>query len=126
MTSHYSAVFHPTLPLLATASGDRNVCVYNTDHFNATSRDTHHIILDEYHKYQQRLRQTISQLPRGSKEWWSYNRQLLNRKTKTSSIPPLRDTDRTYVHDAQAKADLLAKTFTEKSKLPPKLWGKKS
>ena len=75
--------------------------------------------MTEYHAYQQRLRHTISQLPRCSKQWWSYNRQLLNKRSKTSGIPPLRDTDNTWVHDPQAKANLLATTFTSKSLLPP-------
>ena len=56
---------------------------YNTDAFNTTARRTRAIIMEEYTNYQQRLRHTISQLERGSKEWWKYNRQLLNKNPKS-------------------------------------------
>jgi hypothetical protein len=45
------------------------------------------------------------------------NRQLLERKTKLSSIPPLKDGS-TWIHDAKGKADLFARTFEDKAQIP--------
>ena len=45
---------------------------------------------EEYQKYLDDLKAKISSLKRGSKQWWKLNRELLQRKIKCSSIPPLR------------------------------------
>ena len=69
--------------------------------------------------YQTQLRARIASLPRSSKDWWKLNRELLNRKTKVSTIAPLKDTQGKWVLDPAGKANLLATTFQCKSKLPP-------
>ena len=56
-------------------------------------------------------------MKKGSKEWWRLNRELLQKKTKCSSIPPLRDGE-VWINGSKEKADLFAKNFSEKSKLP--------
>ena len=63
------------------------------------------------------LRAKIATLKRGSKQWWSLNRELLNKKAKISSIPPLRDGPN-WLADPKEKANLFAKTFSDKAKLP--------
>ena len=45
------------------------------------------------------------------------NRELLEKRTKCSSIPPLRD-GKAWVNSSKDKANLFAATFKEKSKLP--------
>ncbi len=69
-------------------------------------------------EYQHKLKTKIAELPRTSKEWWKHNRELLNRKTKASTIAPLKNQRGQWVVDPKGKADLLAETFQEKSRLP--------
>jgi len=59
----------------------------------------------------------ITTPPRWSKQWWKLNRQLLNKKAKMSSIPPLRESA-TWINDAKGKADLFARTFAGKAQIP--------
>ena len=58
------------------------------------------------------LRREIATLSRGIKQWWKLNRELLNKKAKLTSIPPLRDGD-TWLADAREKANLFARTFAD-------------
>ena len=74
--------------------------------------------------YRQNLRERILALPRHSKEWWRLNKELLHRKTKSSSIPPLK-TNGQWMSEAKDKANVLAKTFASKSALPPPASGPK-
>ena len=62
----------------------------------------------------------IAQLKRSSKQWWQLYRELLQRKTKCSTIPPLRK-DQTWVEEPKQKADLFAETFAQKAELPPEV-----
>ena len=71
----------------------------------------------EYQTYLGKLKEKIAKLKKGSKAWWRLNRELLNRKTKCSSIPPLRDGS-AWIQDSKAKANLFAKTFDAKATLP--------
>ena len=64
------------------------------------------------------MKSKIAELPKGSKRWWKLNRQLLERKHKISSIPPLKDGE-TWIKDPDAKANLFAKIFDKKAELPP-------
>ena len=73
---------------------------------------------EEYHKYLESLKKKIAGLKKGSKAWWRLNRELLDKKAKCSSIPPLRD-EKEWIDDSKGKANLFAKTFESQSKLPP-------
>ena len=59
----------------------------------------------------------LEKLKKGSKEWWRLNRELLDKKSKCSSIPPLRDQD-AWVNGSKEKANLFAQTFHSKAQLP--------
>ena len=48
------------------------------------------IINQAYQDHVARLKAKIAALPKGSKQWWKLNRQLLHKKCRTSSIPRLR------------------------------------
>ena len=61
-------------------------------------------------------------MPRSSKLWWRYNRELLNKKSKVATIPPLKDRNGNWILRRDAKADLLADTFNRKCVLPPGSW----
>ena len=77
------------------------------------------VLTQAFLKYQRELREKIASLPSSSKEWWKYNKELLNRKTKNSGIAPLKGPDGQWVLDPKSKADLLATTFESKCQLPP-------
>ena len=59
----------------------------------------------------------ISNLKKGIKEWWRLNWELLRKKAKCSSVPPVRDEGR-WVNDSKGKAALTTKSFDAKAKLP--------
>ena len=75
-------------------------------------------ILQEFREYEQRTRQELLDMKSGSKAWWTKSKELLQQQTKASGIPALRDDDGNWVRDANAKADLLQKTFQDKCRLP--------
>ena len=77
------------------------------------------ILNEEYQKHITRTRAKMLHLPRGSKAWWTLNRRLLNPKAKSSTIAPLKQGNLAFT-DHKNKADLLAKVFCDKNKLPPR------
>ena len=76
------------------------------------------VLLSEYHKYIAKIRTEMQALPRGSKKWWKMNSILLHRKSKSCSIPALRDESGTWILDAQSKANLFADVWSSKFSLP--------
>ena len=85
--------------------------------FDLARKQCAEILAEEYQNYLKKLKDRIANLKKGSKQWRRLNRELLDKKTKCSSIPPLRDGDM-WINDSKGKANLFAKTFLEKSKLP--------
>ena len=74
-----------------------------------------------YEEYVRRVREEIKTLPRSSKKWWQLNRVLLGRPARqASSIPPLKKSSGEWSLNGKDKADRLATTFDDKSKLPKK------
>ena len=88
-----------------------------SDDFKDAQAECGKTLTEEYQKYVVKLKEKIATLKRGSKQWWKLNRELLDKKKKISSIPPLRDGS-TWLANGKDKADLFAKTFSEKSELP--------
>ena len=76
------------------------------------------IINDAYHDYVVQLKDTISKLPKGSKKWWSLNRQLLSKKSRVSSIPPLKNADDRWLLASSEKANEFAQVWLGKCALP--------
>ena len=71
------------------------------------------ILKEEYGRYETKLKEELAKLPKGSKKWWKLNRQLLNKKKQTSSIPPLKY-EGEWLHEAKDKADLSRGPFPRK------------
>ena len=90
---------------------------YRCDDFKDAQASCGKVLTEEYQEYVVKLKERIATLKRGSKQWWKLNRELLDKKAKISSIPPLRDGS-TWLANGKDKADLFAKTFSEKSELP--------
>ena len=71
-------------------------------------------------RYVQELKDKLTSLPKCSKQWWRINRELLNRKSRLTSIPTLRDDVKWLTHSRE-KAEAFARTFSSKSELPPEV-----
>ena len=69
-------------------------------------------------EYVEQLKKKLAKLPKSSKQWWRINRELLNKKSRLTSIPTLRD-DGKWLVDSKSKADAFANAFSSKSELPP-------
>ncbi len=67
-----------------------------------------------YDEYVAKTCQELREIKRGSKLWWKKSRELQHRMRACSNIPPLRETGGDWVMEASAKADLFAKTFSDK------------
>ena len=85
--------------------------------FEEKRRYCSQVLTEEYQSYVEVLKQKIADLKKGSKEWWKLNRELLNRKNKCSSIPPLRQ-DGEWKKSPYEKANTFAQKFQEKCLLP--------
>jgi len=110
---------HPWLDEECYRAIEAKCCATGKEEFRRLELDCSQILTQAYLRYQRELREKIASLPRSSKEWWKLNRELLNRKTKNSTIAPLKDTQGKWVLDPEDKANLLASTFQSKSQLPP-------
>ena len=96
----------------------RKCAASGTDEFGSAERDSSEVLKRAFLSYQNDLRERLSNLKSSSKEWWRLNRELLNRKCKPSSIPPLKDSRKQIVLAPIEKANLLAKTLKAKCILP--------
>ena len=62
----------------------------STENYAEMRQKCTEVLTGEYQKHLAQLKDKISNLKKGSKEWWRLNRELLDKKSKCSSIPPLR------------------------------------
>ncbi len=74
------------------------------------------VLAEEHQKYVATLKEKISKLKKGSKQYWRLNRELLCKKGECSSIPPLRD-GTLWVNSSKDKAAIFAKTFADEAVL---------
>ena len=89
-----------------------------TSGFASARNECSTILASEYQAYLGRLKTKIANLPKGSKEWWRLKRELLNKCSKLSGIPPLKSGSE-WITDSKGKANLLAETMAAKNELPP-------
>ena len=75
------------------------------------------VMLKAFQSYANRTRQKLRGLGRGSKKWWKVSHQLLSHVHKPTSSP-LKRPDGTWALSARAKADLFARAFSHKWRLP--------
>ena len=76
-------------------------------------------ILEEFHKWVKSMREKISQLPRGSKQWRRNTQDLLMKSQRVSNIPALKTNEGDWLRDSTAKADRLAATLARKNIMQP-------
>ena len=79
------------------------------------------ILRAAYAVYINKMRDELRSLPKGSKRWWSLSKELMDFAPAKSGIPSLRGPSGDWVHDGQAKADLLAHAFSSKYHLPAEI-----
>ena len=68
-------------------------------------------------EYVKKLKEEIASLPKGCKKWWSLNSELLQKKGRITSIPPLY-VGGEWLLDATAKANAFSRTWQAKNILP--------
>ena len=87
------------------------------DTYAAAQQHCSQVLAEEYQIHVEALRVKMAALSRSDKRWWKLNRDLLHKQTKVTSISPLRD-EAIWITDSKQKANLFAKTFASKAKLP--------
>ena len=110
---------HPWLDEKCYAAIEAKCLATGANEFRARELECNAVLKTSFLAYQAELKSRILNLTKASKEWWRLNRELLNRKAKHGTIPPLKTSDGKWVLQPGEKADLLARTFREKSQLPP-------
>ena len=109
---------HPWMDETCYAAIEAKCLATGTDEFRVREAECSEVLNAAFLKYQSELRTRILNLSKASKEWWRLNRELLNRRSKHSTIPPLKTSEGRWVLEPREKANLLATTFQSKSKLP--------
>ena len=112
---------HPWIDDTCMAAIEAKCLATGSAELGERERECNEVLKAAFLNYQTQLRTRILNLPKSSKEWWRLNRELLNRRSKHSTIPPLKTTDGKWILEAERKADLLANTFQSKSRLPDPL-----
>ena len=90
----------------------------NAPDMHVASVECARVLADAFTQYQRELKIKLQSLPKSSKLWWRYNRELLNRKSKPHNVCHLKGSDGKWVYDPQEKSDLFANVFRSKSVLP--------
>ena len=109
---------HPWLTQACIDLIARKNAAENTPAYEGLRDECARLLTESYKSYVNKLKVRISKLKKNDKQWWSLNRELLNKKAKTSSIPPLRSQDGTWITEPKAKAELFAQTWMTKCQLP--------
>ena len=89
------------------------------DDFHEKQRQCAEVLCRKFKQYQEALKDRIRNFSTSSKLWCKFNRELLNRKSKHTTIPPLKQCDGSLRLTPIDKANLLADTFQGKCRLPP-------
>ena len=100
----------------AKAVAYKNQCE-GTPLFESARNRCSEVLNQAYSNHVQLLKQKIAALPRGSKQWWRLNIQLLHKKCKSSSVPPLKVEDE-WILEPTGKANAFAQAWLAKSALP--------
>ena len=117
---------HPWLDEACFAAVEAKCLATGTDEFLEKERICSDVLTVAYLRHQRELRERLLGLGYSSKEWWRVNRELLNRKTKVSTIPSLKDDLGQWILSPIEKANLLARKFEAKCVLPPRPTGEQN
>ena len=95
----------------------------NTPLYEQSAKECAQVIRSTRASYLVKLKEYMSRLPRGSKRWWSLNKQLLHRQAAPSFFPPLKDSHGVWYRKSADKANLFAEVWQKKSQLFPESVG---
>ena len=76
-------------------------------------------LMEERNKYLDVLKTKLSNLGRGSKQWWNITKQMLRNRVQIKFFPPLKTIDGEWKIEPKDKANALAKHFESKFRMPP-------
>ena len=76
--------------------------------------------LKQYMEFTKDSARKLSEIPAGSKGWWSKTRRLMDNKPAVSSVPALKSSGGEWIFEPTKKATAFAKTFSDKYSLAPK------
>ena len=71
-----------------------------------------------YQDYVRKTRETLKSMDPSSRGWWKVANTLLTKASTTENIPALQRADGTWAMTPEERANELASTFREKSRLP--------
>ena len=91
---------------------------FGTDEFALKSAECSAVIFEEFIGHVKRSRDKLAREKRGSKSWWRLTNEIMQKKSKASSIPALKSGG-VWLHDSLAKANVFAEHFSSKFVLPP-------
>ena len=109
---------HPWLTAECKSLIRRKHAAQGTEQFAAEAKHCSEGLLREYSAFVARKKNELKRCANGSRLWWKLAHTIMRRAEKCCSIPSLRDEAGEWVTSASAKAELFAKTFAEKVKLP--------
>ena len=103
---------HPWLNSRVLEAIARKQAASGTNAEPEASRVCNELILCEFTKFMNSAREHLGNLRRGSKQWWGLARQLLNHKSKSSSVPALKTSTGDWIMDAHGKSVQMASCFS--------------
>ena len=89
-----------------------------TDEFSATSATCSATLFEEYLEYIKRMRDKLRKEKLGSKGWWRVADHIMEKESCQEAILDLRNSDAVWVRDPADKANLFARTFSNKFAMP--------
>ena len=92
-----------------------------TPNFPSAQDECAECLNDKHKDYIARLKDKLAKLSKSDRQWWRLNRELINKKTKINSIPPLKGDDGIWHIHSLDKANVLASKFDAKCQLPPEV-----
>ena len=111
---------HPWMTQQVVEAKARKREAEGTEHEKAMTEACGQVILEARTAYTERTKKELDELKRGSKKWCKKSAELLGAQSRVCNIPALRDDVGRFAMDPPDKAKLLAKTWQDKSNLPPK------
>ncbi len=108
---------HPWVNEVCLAAIEAKNASIGTEAFAAAAADCSAVLFGEYLAHVQRMKDKLKQEKRGSKGWWRVANEIMEKDGKATTIPALQHSGE-WIHEAGAKADVFAETFSSKFVLP--------
>ena len=117
-TIYESISSHPWINQTCLELISEKKAAWNTPDFHKKAEVCSRGLFREYLSYVQRTKTELAKLRRGSKQWWSLSKRLMNKAGSSTDIPALKRSDSSWARSPEEKADLFADTFSSKWILP--------